>query len=69
MKQLKKTSRPERKNSRCRVVSLHFPMGMEEVAKKDRNYSFIPNNDYMVLLKKYEWLVKRRRKEIERNKK
>ncbi len=62
-KELKKTPRPERKKSRCRVVSLNFPMGMEEVAKESGK-SFVPNEDYMLLLRKYHWLVKRRRREL-----
>lgn len=62
---MKKISRPERLHSKCRVVSLNFPMAMEQVAKESGN-SFIPNEDYMKLLRKYLWLVKRRRKEINR---
>lgn len=64
-KEIKKIPRPERKHSRARVVSLNFPMGMEEVAKESGR-AFIPNEDYMKLLRKYLWLVKRRRKEINR---
>lgn len=63
MKELKKIPRPERKNSKCRVVSLNFPMGMETVVK-EAGKSFIPNEDYMTLLRKYHWLVKRRRREL-----
>ncbi len=61
----KKLPRCERKHSRCRVVSLNFPMGMEEVAKESGR-TFVPNEDYMNLWRKYEWLVKRRRKELRR---
>lgn len=62
-KEIKKIPRPERKHSRARCVSLNFPMGMEEVAKESGR-SFVPNEDYMKLARKYLWLVKRRRKEI-----
>lgn len=61
---MKKTPRPERNHSRCRVVSTAFPMGMQAVGEK----SFVPNADYMKLSRKYEWLVRRRRKEIDRQK-
>lgn len=64
-KQVKKIPRAERKHSRARCVSLNFPMGMEEVAKESGR-AFIPNADYMNLLRKYLWLVKRRRKELDR---
>ncbi len=64
-KELKKLTRPARKNSRCRVVSLNFPDQMSQVAEESGK-SFIPNEDYMLLLRKYEWLVKRRRKELNR---
>lgn len=66
-KVVKKIPRTERKHSRARVVSLNFPMGLEEVAKESGK-SFIPNEDYMKLARKYIWLVKRRRKEIDRRK-
>lgn len=65
MKPIKKVHRAERKNSKCRAVTLSCPQGMVEVAKKDGNNQFIPAADYELLWKKYIWLVKRRRKELD----
>lgn len=59
---LKKTPRHERQHSRCRVVSTAFPAGLAAIGEQ----AFVPNLDYMALLRKYEWLVRRRRKEIDR---
>lgn len=64
-KQLKKIPREERKHSRIRVVSTNFPMGMDAVIKES-GCAFIPNEDVMKLYRKYIWLVKRRRREIDR---
>jgi hypothetical protein len=40
-------------------------MGMDAVIKES-GCAFIPNEDVMKLYRKYIWLVKRRRREIDR---